>query len=345
MANDQQNNQSDQTGVDNAGGAETLKEKATSYFTGEQVEKPASGIDGPTQSKSENFGESTESTESSQDAENVSQDTAEQPEGTFDTKTDTGADKRAAQELAKKNKLLEAIGIDPDSEIADMYQAGVISKEELAQHMQGFGQQQQQAWPQQQMTEQQKQETISDVLGRIKTQGATEEDVVKALEMVQQEISTTQQEKQTEQLNQTINQCIQATTGVLRSDEYHGQLPEELQSLEQQMFLASTDNYVLQEAQKTGNPQRYMNPNTYQYYASKNAERFGKLRDHYIELGKKLQREAMKPRSHNQQNVNPVPPGSGQAPANPPRQQITVDNLNESAAKYIKQQQSSQGVL
>ena len=258
-------------------------------------------------------------------------------EPTEDVSTDAGQVNRIRQQMEKSNKLLAGLGIDPSSDIADKYTAGIYSKEDLLELM-GIHSGQPQV-----PTAQPKSvpfagpaNTLQEVIDRVNREGASEKDFVEALSAVQSALTASQQEAQANDLSNTLNQCASSTKRVIQSHERHTALPADLQAVEEQLFLAATDNLVLREAQNSPNPNAFLSPNSYGYYANRFNNQYQKLVNHYINVGRQMQKQGMAP-VHGS-GVNPVSPSLGSGPSEPASVPINRDNWKEAARAYMNRQ-------
>jgi hypothetical protein len=247
-------------------------------------------------------------------------------------KTDEGTVTRLQQQLAQNNKLLQTLGIEPDSDIAERFNAGLIGKQELLEYA-GIA-------PVPPTTQAETPEQrLANIIEKAKREGATQEDFIAAMETVGGIVKAQKEQAERSNLSNRLNECIAVVTNAIEQDDLHKDLPADLQEIETQMFLTSTDNIVMRDAKKYSRSEsdyvKYLTPASYGFYADKNIERLGKLRDYYIELGRKLQRGDQMPRTT---NVNPISPSVGTGPTAPPVPQITRDNWKEAARRYVAQQ-------
>ena len=249
----------------------------------------------------------------------VADDTTQEP------KTDDGTVTRLKQQMAENNKLLKSLGIDPDSDEAERFAAGVMSKQELLEHI-GIA-----PTPPATQAEAPEQK-LSNILDKIKKEGTSEQDFIDAMQTMSEMVQEQKAQSSRDNFSNTINQCVEVVNDVIGQDELHKNLPTDLQETESQMFLSSTDNLVLREAQKSKNPRSFMNAGVYSFYAEKNAERLNSLRNHWIEYGRKLQRGDQTPRSST--NVNPISPSIGAGPTATPVPKVTRDNWRQAARNY-----------
>jgi hypothetical protein len=76
-----------------------------------------------------------------------------------------------------------------------------------------------------------------------------------------------------------------------------------------------------------------MTPDTYAFYANQTKEKLGAVKQAYIDLGRKLEREGVPP-APAQEIITPAAPGAG-APVSAPKVKITVDNMAEARKAYL----------
>ena len=266
--------------------------------------------------------------------EPISTEPQPEPTPTGEPKTDepkpddVGKVTRLEQQLSKDRQLLTVLGIDPDSDIADKLQAGLITKEDLLKQV-GT----QQVPP---PIEVPSVEDLTQLEEKIRTKGATEQDLLDTVKFIKgianQSLQVQQVQQQTSLENRFI-QCRNATQTVIDTDEMHQSLPDDIQEIESQIHLSATDNLL---ATETGGGDRYLTPQTYKYFGNKELERLIKYRNHLIELGKKLERENLNPAP--KPSVNPISPALGGAPASPPKPKVNMDRLPDEMRSYISKQ-------
>lgn len=241
-------------------------------------------------------------------------------------KADNGKATRLEQEIASYKRVMEVMGIDPDSDVAQRVMSGVVSKEDL---MRQIGAQQPAQQPQEAPGAR---ERLRQLVDRVNSDEPTQDDFKESLRIIADLVEEGSRTAEQQKAQTTLQSCAQAVTDVLRQDPVHTQMPEQLRTAEEQMFLAATDFLVGAEARKTGNPQAFLNPRVYGFYASKAAEQLGGLREYYMSQGRQATRTAPKPTS-----VNPIPPSTGGQPVQgPPPELITVKNMRQAAAQYLQ---------
>lgn len=263
-----------------------------------------------------------------------------QPEGDVTTPDDTGKLSRVEQQLAQSNQLLTSLGIDPESEIAERFQKGLITKDELLLRV-GV-----QPTPSPAKTEPVL--PPASAVGRLdklkqrlgdsvkQNKGIMESDILETLDVMSDIVSESAQVQQDANMVKMVADCTNATLAVIEKDPMHADLPDEIKEIESQMFLGATDNMVGAVAKGDS---RYYTPNNYAFYGQKTLERRNTLRNHWIEQGKKLQQQAVA--GGGKPPVNPISPTTGSAPITPPETPTNIDNLQERAREYVK----SQGVV
>jgi hypothetical protein len=143
--------------------------------------------------------------------------------------------------------------------------------------------------------------------------------------------SNAQREQATE-MQQVAQKCQEAVYNVFDSTEYPLEDPK-LKATEREIFMAATDAHVTRDAQRLQNPTSMLNPQTYGFYANKQTEQLGALKQAYIEMGRKLEREGVPP-SPASEIITPAAPGAGSMPT-PPKTKINVDNMAEARKQYL----------
>ncbi len=247
---------------------------------------------------------------------------------------DSGTVSRIKQQLADNNRLLAALNIDPESDLAERYSSGLVSKEELLLRVNPQPQPQSVIEPQATVAPRQKLDNLKQRLSQsVKDgKGIQETDILEVLGVVSDITEETDQLRQQTDTEKHFNECRNATLAVIERDELHKALPENIKVIESQVFLSSTDNLLATES--GGNPKSFTIKN-YDFYATKNLkERISAYRNHWIGVGKQLQQQATTKGSQTQ--VNPISPTVGSAPVTPVETPTTLSNMEERARKYVE---------
>jgi hypothetical protein len=248
------------------------------------------------------------------------------------SETDPGKLTRIEQDLARKDKALKALGINPDSTMLEQFEKGIITEEELLGSI---------ARPvTQPVVQQEPVETPLDkmqaVLNKVKTsKDATLEDFETLTAATLEALQSNAQREQATEMQQVAQKCQEAVFNVFDSTEYPLK-DANLKATEREIFMAATDAHVTRDAQRLENPTSMLNPQTYQFYANKQTETLGKLKQAYIEMGRKLEREGVPP-APAAEIITPAAPGAGSMPK-PPKTKITVDNMAEARKNWLASQ-------
>lgn len=240
---------------------------------------------------------------------------------------ETGKVTRLEQEVAKYSKVLQGLGIDPESDFAERFISGVTDKYEIAKAL-GFTPQAPVTPPAPTPVE-----TLRKLVEKIDREGATEGDIKESLQIMADVIEEQNVTRQQSQVEATINACKNAVFEYIGQDAMHQALPEELQRIENQLFLSSTDQLVAEAAAKSSNQNAYLDPRVYRHYAERNASRLEQLRNYWIEHGKSL----ATPKAAPARVPTPISPNSGDGPAAPSEVPITLANMRQAAAAYAAQ--------
>jgi len=263
----------------------------------------------------------------------VAPDTA--PATPEDLSADNGAVTRLQQQVAANNSVMNALGIDPDSDIAEKFKAGIYSRQDLLE-MVGIQSKPPVAPPTTQPAVYQTQDQLQTIIDRVKTEGAGEQDFVEAMTAIQNTIQQANQAAQANTMNNTLSQCANTTKAVIASQDSHTTLPQDLKAIEEQLFLAGTDNLVLREANGSQNPDAFLTPNSYGYYANKFNSGYQKLVNHYINVGRDMQKKGIAPVHQN--GINPVSPQLGSGPVTPAAPVVNRTNWQQAAKNYMSRQ-------
>lgn len=242
---------------------------------------------------------------------------------------DNGKAARLEQELAKVNRALKNLGVDPESDVLDKINRGIINWDDVINRQ-----------PQtRQMPEPAKRasDKLAEVYQKVSHADPTPDDFKEALAAMVAAVK----EQETKEMANTTQQVVSAVKNsvfnVIENDAMHKQLPPDLAQLEKDVFYSSTDHYVSNEAFQSGNPNRFFNPETYKYYAELNAGRYQKLRDFYVNQGRQMEKQALTQQKQPQTNVVPISASAGAAPATPTLPQMTKANMKQAAAAYLAQ--------
>lgn len=251
-----------------------------------------------------------------------------------DDSDDSGAVDRLKQQLAQSNQLLAALNIDPESDLAERYTKGVVSKEELLLRVNPQPQpivtepSQTPVSARQRLENLKRKVTQSVEAGK----GVLETDIVEVLDVVSGITDENDHFREQTDMERHFAACRDATLAVIDKDELHNTLPEDIKEIESQVFLSSTDNLL--STQSGGNP-KSLTVKNYDYYAYKNLnERISAYRNYWIDQGKKLQQQATTKTSTPQ--VNPISPTTGSAPVVPVETPTTIENTEERARQYVE---------
>lgn len=252
-----------------------------------------------------------------------------QPEGDEPQPDDTGKVTRLEQALSKQRQTLQALGIDPDSDLIDKINAGFVTKDDLLKPSI-------QPTPTTQQTPLDEFGQFISDLEQKKTTGVgfVEEDFLKSLKLTKALAAENAQVREQQQFDALYKQCQGATLSVLDKDQTHTQLPEDIQKIENHIFWVSTNDTLGNEAASLGNPPSYYTPRSYNHYAERNLKTLDQYRKHFIQVGRRLEREAINP-TPKPTTVNPISPGTGGAPIQQPEPTIkNFDDMEEAARRY-----------
>jgi hypothetical protein len=237
---------------------------------------------------------------------------------------------RLEQEHAKTANLLQQLGVDPNSDTAERFASGVLTKEDLLREI-GV---QVPAPAQPQITPQQK---MDMAIERMKKDGVTEADVIGVFEAVRDAQQNVQGAVAQRDFRDNLTECLTAVTNTIKADEVHSKLPDTLREIEEQIFISSTDNRLMREAQYSRNPDSYKTPQNYSRFAQQQAQRLNNLRNYYIEQGRQMERQQAAPPPQGTPPPAPISPSVGSGPTVPPAQTVNRDNWKEQTDQWAKQ--------
>jgi len=239
---------------------------------------------------------------------------------------DAGKVTRLEQELAKYSKVMTGLGIDPESDFADRFLKGIAGKEEIAAAL-GLPVQTP-TIPDPPKTADQR---LRELVTKIEQEGASESDIKQSMQIMAEVIEAQNILQQQQRTQAVIDQCKQAVFETIGMDARHKTLPPELQEIEKQLFLSSTDAMVADAASRSTNPNSYLDPRVFKYYAEQNAAQFNKLREHW-----KASAPTAAPHPHPANGIpSPLPPTTGVAPSEPAQPMVNIHNLKAVAQQYV----------
>ncbi|MHC4489124.1 MAG: hypothetical protein ACYSW7_08115 [Planctomycetota bacterium] len=286
--------------------------------------------DAPTQlvtDLQDKYGPAPSSGEPSSTEPTTPADNTGQPQDGTQKPDDSGAKTRMGQENAALRGALHSLGIDPDGEKIRQYNADLITKEEL------LGTTQSPHQPQENLT-------AIDKLNKLKVsvnktiedgQAPSALDFQKTLDLVTEVFQESAQATERAEMDAVLGQCQIATEAVIGADELHKSSPENIQAIEKQVFVGSTDCYM---ADQTGRDPRYVNPKSYDFYARQNMKNFADLRNHWINHGRELEKKGVEPPPP-APGVNPISTDVGGGPMSPPKVMIKMgENMAQAARDY-----------
>lgn len=239
---------------------------------------------------------------------------------------DAGKITRLEQQLSDQKRLLYSLGLDPESDVAEQLNKGLINKQDLLEQIGAIVPGKPPTAPPDPM------QRVDDLISKIEKSGnADVPDLVETLKALKSVAVNVAQKDQAAAMDTLYKQCRNATETVINNEESHKNLPDDISEIESQIFLSSTDNLL---ATETNSNPRYLTPAAYSHYAQKNLGRLNKWRNHWIEQGKEIQRQSTTPKP----GVNPISPTTGAGPISPPKPRITLDNIDEATRNWINNQ-------
>lgn len=251
------------------------------------------------------------------------------PEGDVTEPDKDGKVTRLEQDLASQKKAFLSLGIDPESDAIEKFNAGLISREQLLDIVQ---QPAPKEAPQEVSAFEKLAQHRTNIQEKIsKGEEIMQQDYLRGLDIMADLASENLKVTQQANIDNLIGQCKNAAEAVIDTDELHTALPENIREIEAQMFLSSTDSLL---GEKTNGDQRYWTPQAYTFYAKENMESFNTLRNAWIDYGRNLEKPKPPPTVP---TVNPISSEAGGSPMAQPKEMIKLDNMAEAARNYQKQ--------
>lgn len=242
---------------------------------------------------------------------------------------DQGRLTRIEQDSARKGKVLQALGLDPNSNLIDQFEQGLLTEADLRARLapQPVSQPAQPAVKS-------PLDTLKEIQDRVhNNKDATLDDFEQMAAATFEALRENEQRTQQTEMQRTAQQCQDAVYSVFDSAET--QLEDEtLRMTEREIFMAATDRNVTADAQKLQNPSQMLNPQTYGFYANKTAESLAALKEAYIELGKQQALQGKIP-APAEQIIPPASPGGGAMPK-APTVKVNVDNMAQAREQYLR---------
>ena len=253
---------------------------------------------------------------------------------------DVGKTTRLEQRLASQRSLLNELGVDPDSEIVQRFNNGTATRRELltaAGIIPGQGSEPSIAPVAQPSGPVDIIDRIKTLQQRASTDGASSEDFAELASLMGEAISSVRQEKTHEHHITNLQQCTSVVEKTILQDPMFNALPEDIKAIEGQIFLASADNMLLRDAQKSKDPASCINPGAYQHYSNKMLSNLQTLRDYYVKVGMERQRTLQNPAPGGGNQISvPLSSGSGGSPMPRPVPKITASNYKQAALNYVQ---------
>lgn len=258
-------------------------------------------------------------------------DTGQQDDGTQQP-DDQGKDKRLEQINSAQRQTLIALGVNPDSEAVKQFNEGLITKEELLGTATQAVEQPKSAVDQFNEHRNNMKELME------KGKAPTAADFLKSMDLTSAVMQENSQKEERGKREVLIDNCINAAGSVITNDPLHKSLPEDIQEIETQFFVASTDSVW---GVATGGDQSKVTPANYDYYAKQNLQGpYQKLRNALIEHGRQLER-GTPPEPPPTPTVNPISTNIGSGPVTPAEPKVNLDNMQKAAREYAKKQRAA----
>lgn len=243
---------------------------------------------------------------------------------------DSGTAMRLKQELAKKDKALRNLGIDPDSSAVDQLELGVATADDFLRKPQTESQQ----------------TTLAEKLNQLKenitsdkpvTENRYKQDMAAALDVVGEIVQQTDNQNRQREMEIMIDRNIAASKAQFGQSETVANLPPEIREVAEDLMLGLTDIEVGRFS-RTLPPDRVsaaMQPQVYQKMAGAATKRFEAIYAHAFKAG---QNAALGNIQTNPSGVNPLPSGGPAAPPPGPdiKKQMNIRNLDDNVNAYLQ---------
>lgn len=279
------------------------------------------------------------------------QATTQEPAKPAEAGADNAKFQRVSQENSNLRKTLTKLGIDPDSDIAEQINSGLITFEDVVRMKttpaQSFQQPQTQAQqPAPQVTLDQKLTNLTNILAAQKTKTEisadeylkTQDHILGVVADLVQANQTLQQSSERTVNEQRLDKCVQAINDVFEN-EIKSIIPAEVSQVAKSAFLGLTDINNVDLVKQIG-PDRAQTPEGYTHTAQQAAPNFKKLIQSVYQAGMKAATKNITTGNPNpnQPNTNVVPLTPGGGPVQPPppdKNRFDLDNLDANVTNFL----------
>ena len=273
-----------------------------------------------------------------------------EPEGSLVTPQERKAsDERLRQQNARQAKLLQSLGIDPLSDIAEQLESGLITPDMVVQHvMSKHAPQGQPQQPQQVASDpvSQAQNAYLEAKAACEAEGKeygqvsfeTNQRYMEAAIALQDAKATSYTSQlAAQQQQEQANQNVEMVLTMARQNRYYPELPDNAKQISDFLHVAMTGAVADNEARQMGLDPARLTPKQVAYFAQKAQAQLGQLADSFIELGKRQARQPNSPTQPQTRTPMPTPAGAGGAAASMPNPFARVNHINhkDAARQYM----------
>lgn len=261
------------------------------------------------------------------------------------------ASERLSQQNAQQSKLLIALGLDPNSDMADQLEKGVITPEQVRNHMIGnMGIVPAPLAPV--PVAPTATDPVTEATARLeaaKTAYNTEAkeggvslptnseymDAIQGLN--EANLNAVTQQVTARDTAQQADQNVNAVLSAARSSEHYEGMPTELQGDVDMLSIGLTGIIADREAQQLGLNPANLNANQVSYFANKAQAMLGKMFDHAVAIGEARVRDGFRPPVNQPGTppVTPIGPSGNAIPTMNPYLNVNVENHAQAARNYM----------
>jgi len=259
--------------------------------------------------------------------------------------------KRLQQMNSKNSKLLQALGVDPLSDIADQLEEGLITPDMVRNHILGNSNPSQ---PEQNQPQPDYSDPVAEAQQRVieaeqawdqeyQQDGSVSVETLNNLRRAERLLTDARLEQVTRQVTardqkEQVDQNVNAVLNVARSTPEYEQMDPQLRQSMDSVNLSLTASIADQEARQMGLDPNQLTPQQYAYFAQKGQQQLGGLAEFYMDLGAQRVRQNQMPGRNSSRNAPPpAAPNTSSVPRQPSKfTGVDLSNHAQAAKDYMR---------